>query len=199
MTNKSEQVYQFKVTLQEISPTIWRRIRVPAEYSFWDLHVAIQDVFGWTDSHLHEFRMKNPKTGRKVAIGIPDEDFGAKVSFGWKKKIADFFTLANSKAEYIYDFGDDWQHIILLEEILPAKKGIDYPLCVDGERACPPEDCGGPHGYEDFLNIIMDPGNEEHEEMLDWAGGEFHPEHFACSEIVFDDPAERLKNLEEEI
>jgi len=157
MKKQFDQVYQFKVTLLEISPSIWRRFRVPASCTFWDLHVAIQDVMGWTDTHLHEFRIKNPKTGSKVNIGIPDENFDSKISQGWKKKIADFFTLVNPEAEYTYDFGDNWRHVVSLEEILPRQKGVDYPLCVDGARACPPEDCGGSHGYEDFLNIIMDP------------------------------------------
>ncbi|MGE5301392.1 MAG: plasmid pRiA4b ORF-3 family protein [Acidobacteriota bacterium] len=96
---------------RKIIPQIWWRIQVPASYTLWDLHVAIQDAMGWTDSHLHEFQIKNSKTGRKMNIGTPDEDFGSKVSTGWKKKIADFFTLANSKAEYTYDFGDNRRHI----------------------------------------------------------------------------------------
>ncbi|MDP2156142.1 MAG: plasmid pRiA4b ORF-3 family protein [Nitrospirota bacterium] len=196
MKKSFDTAYQFKITLQDIKPPIWRRIRVPASYTFWDLHVAIQDVMGWTDSHLHEFVIKNPKTARKINIGFPDEDFGRKVSEGWKKKITDFFSLQNPKAEYSYDFGDDWRHAVVLEEILPRQKDIDYPLCVDGARACPPEDCGGSHGYEDFLEIIMDPDHEEHDSMLEWVGGEFHPEHFACSQVIFDDPAERLKNLD---
>jgi Plasmid pRiA4b ORF-3-like protein len=196
MKKQFDQIYQFKITLQDIKPAVWRRIRVPASYTFWDLHVAIQDVMGWTDSHLHEFVIKNPKTSRKVNIGIPDEDFGRKVSEGWKKKIADFFSPQNPKAEYTYDFGDNWNHVISLEDILPRQKGVDYPLCVVGERACPPEDCGGSHGYERFLAIIMDPNHEEHDSMLEWAGGEFHPEQFDCSEVVFDDPAERLENLD---
>jgi hypothetical protein len=196
MKKKFDKVYQFRIELQEIKPPIWRRIQVPETYTFWDLHVAIQDSMGWTDTHLHEFVIKNPKTGRKVNIGLPDEEFDRKVSEGWKKNIADFFSLQNSKAEYTYDFGDDWLHIVLLEEILPRRKDVKYPLCVDGARACPPEDCGSSHGYEDFLSIIMDPDHEEHDSMLEWAGGEFHPEHFTCADVVFDDPAERLENLD---
>lgn len=196
MKKQFDKVYQFKITLQDIKPPIWRRIQVPETYMFWDLHVAIQDVMGWTDTHLHEFVIKNPKTGRKVNIGIPDEDCLSKVHEGWKKRIADFFSLSNPKAKYDYDFGDNWQHIVTLEEILPRQKGVEYPLCVAGKRACPPEDCGGLYGYEDFLAIIMDPDHEEHDSMLEWAGGEFHPEHFDCSEVVFDDPVERLESLD---
>ncbi|HYA14787.1 MAG TPA: plasmid pRiA4b ORF-3 family protein [Syntrophales bacterium] len=102
----------------------------------------------------------------------------------------------NPRAEYAYDFGDGWVHVILLEGILDRQKGVDYPLCIGGERACPPEDCGGSYGYEEFLSIIMNPGHEEHESRLEWAGGEFHPEHFDCSEVVFEDPDERLQNLD---
>jgi hypothetical protein len=196
MTKKSSNVYQFKIGLQEIKPLIWRRIQVPETYTFWDLHVAIQDSMGWTDSHLHEFVIKNPKTRRTINIGFPDEDFGCKVAEGWKKKIADFFTPANAHAQYDYDFGDNWRHIVALEEVLPRQTGVKYPLCVGGERACPPEDCGGSHGYENFLEIIMDPDHEEHYSMLEWVGGEFHPEHFDCSDVVFDDPAERFEDLD---
>jgi hypothetical protein len=196
MKKKFDKVYQFRIELQEIKPPVWRRIQVPEAYTFWDLHVAIQDAMGWTDTHLHEFHLKNPKTGRKVNIGLPDEDFGRKVSEGWKKNIADFFSPHNPKAEYTYDFGDNWHHVVSLEAILPREKGVEYPLCIDGARACPPEDCGGSHGYEDFLSIIMDPKHEEHDSMLEWAGGEFDPEHFGCTEVVFDDPAERRENLD---
>lgn len=197
MNKQFDQVYQFKITLQEISPLIWRRVQVPASYTFWDLHVAIQDAMGWTDTHLHEFWLKNPKT-RRVNIGIPDEDFDSKVSPGWKKKIADFFTPENPEAEYTYDFGDGRRHIVALEAILARQKGVVYPRCVDGARACPPEDCGGPHGYADFLHAIMEPKHRQHDELLAWIGGEFHPEQFNCAEVIFDDPAERLENLEED-
>jgi hypothetical protein len=196
LTKKFDNVYQFRIELRGIKPPVWRKIIVPGSYTFWDLHVAIQDAMGWTDTHLHEFVIKNPKTGRKINIGIPDEDCLSKVYQGWKKKIADFFSPQNPKADYTYDFGDNWKHVITLEEILPREKDVRYPRCVDGERACPPEDCGGSHGYENFLAIIMNPAHEEHESMLEWAGGEFHPEHFAFAEVLFDDPAKRLKNLD---
>lgn len=124
-----DQAYQFKITLQEISPLIWQRIQVPASYTYWDLHVAIQDSIGLTDTHLNEFGLKYPKTGRKINIGFPDEDFGTKVSPNWKKKIADFFTEQNSKSEYIYDFGNNWRHEVELEAILLCHKGMKYPLC----------------------------------------------------------------------
>ncbi len=131
MKKKFDQVYQFKITLRDIKPPIWRRIQVPETYTFWDLHVAIQDAMGWSDYHLHEFEMVNSSTDLKVNIGIPDEDFGREILPGWKQKIADYFSVENRSADYTYDFGDNWEHIIKLEKILPRDKNVDYPICID--------------------------------------------------------------------
>ena len=192
---KSGKVYHFKITLKGIKPLICRRIQVPETYSFWDLHVAIQDSMGWTDSHLHNFEIINPSTRRKEEIGLPDDDFRENKMFpGWKRKIANYFSTRNDKANYIYDYGDHWEHSVKLEKILIREPGIEYPVCTGGARACPPEDCGGPPGYEDFLEAIMDPSHESYEETLEWVGGDFDPEEFDIEDIVFDDPKERLKN-----
>lgn len=197
MKKKFNHVYQFKITLRNIAPPVWRRILVPETYSFWDLHVAIQDAMGWFDSHLHHFEIRNPRTREKEYIGIPDVD-GAipmKILTGWKKKIADYFGGGKTKAEYVYDYGDNWIHIIEFERILPRIVGDTFPLCIGGERACPPEDCGGTGGYEDFLEAIMDPNHTEHEALLNWAGGDFDPENFNPKNVCFDDPAKRLRTL----
>jgi len=194
MKNKYDRVYQFKITLKNISPPIWRRIQVPATYSFWDLHVAIQDVMSWLDYHLHEFDLTDPSTGVKVTIGIPvDDDFDMdrEVIPGWEQKIADYFSMENRVAYYEYDFGDGWEHEIKLEKIFPRDKNIDYPICTAGKRACPPEDVGGIGGYENFLKVISDPNHKEYEEMIEWVGGAFDPEYFDKDEISFDDPDER--------
>ena len=156
MKKKFERVYQFKITLNDIRPPIWRRIQVPETYSFWDLHVVIQDAMGWLDYHLHQFDINNPSTGMKENIGIPDDDFEMDYDIhpGWEKKIKHYFSMDNKKAMYSYDFGDDWRHTVILEKILLRDKNIDYPTCIKGKRACPPEDCGGVWGYTDFLEII---------------------------------------------
>lgn len=195
MKKQFNQVYQFKITLKETKPPIWRRIQVPETYSFWDLHVAIQDAMGWGDAHLHLFNIKDRSTGEFVEIGIPDEDFEEEFETlpGWKKKIADYFSMENSKAEYVYDFGDNWEHTIKLEKILPRDEKTVYPICIDGNRACPPEDCGGPWGYEDLLQTISDPDDEEYEDTMEWLGGEFDPEEFDPEEVHFDDPDGRRK------
>jgi hypothetical protein len=155
MKKKYNQVYQFKITLKGIKPPIWRRIQVPETYTFWDLHVAIQDAMGWIDYHLHEFEMINPATGLAVNIGtpVPGEDFDREVLPDWKQNIADYFSMENRTADYVYDFGDNWEHKIQLEKILPREKGVNYPICIKGKRACPPEDCGGIWGYAELLEI----------------------------------------------
>ncbi|KYK32523.1 MAG: plasmid pRiA4b ORF-3 family protein [Theionarchaea archaeon] len=194
MKKKFNTVYQFKISLQGIKPPIWRRIQVPEPYTFWDLHVAIQDAMGWHDCHLHEFEVINPSTGSPVNIGTPYEDSGKGILPEEKQKIVDYFTMENPSAYYVYDFGDSWEHEIRLEKILPREKR-KYPACIAGKRACPPEDCGGIWGYEEFLVIIKDPEHEEYEDMLDWIGGEFDPEHFDIKDVQFDDPVQRRKMI----
>ena len=193
MKMKYNHVYQFKITLGGSKPPIWRRIQVPETYTFWDLHVAIQDVMGWSGYHLHEFEVVNPSTGLKQTIGTPDDDSGRSVLLDRRQKIADYFSMANESAYYVYDFGDAWEHEILLEKILPREKGVKYPICLKGRRACPPEDCGGIWGYEELLEIIKDPQHDEYEEMLEWLGGEFDPQYFDVNAVTFRDPDKLLK------
>ena len=196
MRKKFDQVYQFKISLSGIRPPVWRRIQVPETYSFWDLHVAIQDVMGWADYHLHEFVILSPKTRQEMRIGIPDEDdfgFGKVVLPGWREKIDDYFIQEKTSADYMYDFGDGWVHKITLEKVLPREKNIKYPICIKGKRACPPEDCGGIGGYYNLLEIIKNPEHEEYEEMINWLGGEFDPDHFSVKDVSFDDPDKRRK------
>jgi len=190
-----KRVYQFRVDLKGVRPPVWRRIQVPESYTFWDLHVAIQDAMGWLDCHFHEFEVYDPSARHEVRIGIPDEGglSGYKAISGRELMIADFFGADNNLAEYTYDFGDDWVHAVVLEKVVPREKGVRYPVCIAGKRACPPEDCGGLYGYEEFLEIIGDPHNEEHEEMLDWVGGEFDPEDFNVEDVRFRDPDKYFK------
>lgn len=124
---------------------------------------------GWQNRHLHVFKI--PITGAKAmaSIGAPDTEFPDTKNEN-SEKIADCFSLGSSKALYIYDFGDDWLHEIALEKILPADESQKYPCCIAGERACPPEDCGGIDGYEELLVALADPTHGRHEELKAWVG-----------------------------
>ena len=189
-------MYQFKIILMGIEPPIWRRIEIPETYSFLDLHIAIQDVMGWLDYHLHQLEIVDPIVFGISIIGIPDDEYGyedMKILPGWKYKIVKWFSMENRKAKYIYDFGDNWEHTVELEEILPRDKNVDYPICVGGKRACPPEDCGSIPGYERLCEIMRDKNDEEYEEMVTWVGKVYDPEHFDVKEVCFDDPDERYK------
>ena len=176
---------------------------MPDCYSFWDLHVAISDAFAWLDYHLHEFEMLNPKTGKPIRYGSPDDEGFAMLddvppaTSDKNRKLSDIFTLKNRKAVYKYDFGDGWEHSIELEEIPPRESGAGYPRCTAGERACPPDDCGGPPGYAHLLEAIKDPTHEEHEDMVNWLKGmkgkDWKPDFFDPAAVHFDDPAKRWK------
>ena len=160
--SRPSQAYQFKVTLLEIEPAIWRRIVVPVRYSFWDLHVAIQDSMGWLDYHLHLFRVREPESGEVDEIGIPDaEPYEGEPQClpGWEVSIVDYFAEPGDTAEYLYDFGDDWKHLVMFEGLVNRVPKTRYPKCLAGSRACPPEDCGGVGGYEDVLRVIADPSS----------------------------------------
>jgi hypothetical protein len=188
--------HRFHIELEGIDPPIWRRIRLPSSYSFWDLHVAIQDAMGWLDCHLHLFHVRNPETGELESIGIPDDEPYLDEPLclpGWDVSIARYFVNEGDTASYEYDFGDDWRHTVVLEGVDPIREG-DRPLaCLGGERRCPPEDCGGIHGYAEMLEVIADVTHSEHQEMLQWLGGAYDPEVFLASDVKFDDPTERWR------
>jgi len=193
---KCSQAYRFRITLRQVAPTIWRQIEVPANYSLWDLHVAIQDAMGWQDYHLHEFKFPQPDSGHVVEVGIPDPDLppGAdSILPGWKHRVSEFFRGPGARAEYDYDFGDGWEHDVVLEAVVPQVRGAKYPRCSGGDRACPPEDCGGPDGYARMLEIILNPQHEEFESMLTWLGRGFDVEAFDASVIKFANPKRRWK------
>jgi hypothetical protein len=187
-------VCQFLVVLANTNPLVWRRIQVPETYSFWDLHVAIQDAMGWQDYHLHEFEVIDSRTDRLKRIGIPDEDMPRErpCAAGWKVPIARYLTYGARPVRYRYDFGDDWEHALEFEELVPDDGGA-YPRCVAGAGKCPPEDVGGTRGYAEFLSTIRDVNNPERDSMLQWAGGQFDPEAFRAADIRFEDPKERWR------
>lgn len=196
MAEEYHQVYQFRIALEGIKPDIWRRIQVPETYSFWDLHIAIQDSMGWEDQHLHIFKMVNPTTKESEKIGVPEDIIGLEATTlpGWKIPLPTYFSFQNNVAQYSYDFGDNWHHEVVLEEILPIERRTRYPRCVDGERACPPEDCGGIWGYERILEVVKDPNHEEFKDLKRWLGRIFKPEEFRPEKVRFSNPRTKWKN-----
>ena len=189
MENTFKKIYQLKISMKGITPQIWRRIQVPENYTFLDLHEAIQAAMNWEDYHLHEFEMQNPKTGALDRIGTESDgydDFADESLVPENKaKISEYFTLENKDALYTYDFGDNWQVKVRLEKILPKKEGVEYPICTAGKRAAVPEDIGGIWGYEDMLEILKDPEHEDYEDTVAWLGKDFDPEYFDPKDVSF--------------
>lgn len=172
--------FQFRIELLEAQPPIWRRFRVPANLPLEDLHDVIQIVMGWTDSHLHEFIVGEQRYGEASdEWPVPDQAPADEQQF----RIDQVVSRPGEHLEYLYDFGDDWEHRLTLEAVDPAAAHAEPIECLDGARRCPPEDVGGLHGYIEFLETVRDPTHPDHADMLRWAGGEFDPEDFKVKEI----------------
>lgn len=176
-------VYELRITLQEIRPPIWRLIQVPSTLRLCCLHDALQAVIGWTDSHLHRFE----KDGKNWGVPEHLEDDGIDIIDESRTKVSDILTTPGDSMLYVYDFGDNWRHSVVLEKILPASATMVRPVCIAGERHCPPEDVGGVPGYQEFLEVVFDPSHEEFDHCVQWAGGpspvnqsvgRFQPEEF---------------------
>lgn len=166
---------QLRITLRDIEPPVWRRFAVDDDLTLAQLHRVVQEGFGWQDCHLHEFHFG------KARFGCPDydDDFPSEgPPLGDERKTALASALGtHGRFEYWYDFGDDWWHDIVVEATLDADPGAPVAVLVAGERACPPEDCGGPHGYVELVAALRDPAHPEHAELRTWAG-DFDPERF---------------------
>ena len=175
----SAPVYQLKVTLAEIEPPIWRRLLVPGDIGLLNLHEVIQVSMGWTNSHLHQFIVG------KTFYGIPDDEFEDAYPIRDEREftLAQVATKKGAKLVYEYDFGDSWQHLIVVEDIHAPQGWQPQPKCLAGARHCPPEDVGSTPGYENLLKAIRNPKHREHKEMLEWAGGSFDPEAFSVDEV----------------
>jgi hypothetical protein len=175
------EIYQIKVTLLGTRPPIWRRLLVPADLTLEELHGVLQLAMGWEDCHMHDFRI-----GQK-RFGTPDPDEGLMgLPSTASERTARLFSVlgkVGATAVYTYDFGDGWEHGIAVEKVLPPEVGHAYPICVNGKRHGPPEDCGGVPGFYNLLEAIGDPEHDQHEEMRDWLGDDFDPEAFSVDEV----------------
>lgn len=170
-------VFQFKITLLGVKPLIWRRIQIKG-CTLDKLHEHIQTSMGWTNSHLHHFRIGEQLYGDPMLMeeNMDEMDYRDSTT----TMLRDIVPKAGKRIRfrYEYDFGDSWEHEVLFEGCPKAEAGRQYPLCLEGERACPPEDCGGVGGYADFLEAIGNKKHEQHEQMMEWVGGWFDPEEF---------------------
>jgi DNA-binding Lrp family transcriptional regulator len=169
-------VYRFKIVLKDTDPAIWRRIETK-DVTLGKLHELIQTVMGWTNSHLHQFEIEDARyTDPQFMLGDFD-DFGALDYSGIR--ISDLVSRHGCKLRmgYEYDFGDGWQHEVVLEKVTESEPGAKYPRCIDGERACPPEDVGGVYGFADYVEAITNPNHSEYGELLVW-NGPFDPAQF---------------------
>ncbi|MBX7167659.1 MAG: plasmid pRiA4b ORF-3 family protein [Pirellulales bacterium] len=165
---RSSGIFQFRVTLLVTRPAVWRRIQVP-DCTLGMLHDYIQAAFGWWNYHLHRFTIDGKEYGPP-----PPEEFAA--DFDWQDytqvKLSQLVPKSGKRARWIYeyDFGDGWVHEILFEGFPPADKKVKYPICLEGDRTCPPEDVGGPYGFEHYLAALANPKHKEHKDYLAWRG-----------------------------
>jgi hypothetical protein len=162
-------IYRFKITLKETRPVIWRRIET-TDITLQQLHELIQTSMGWMNSHLHQFEIADKRYTDPRFMMDEGDDFGALDYSGLR--VSHLVTTYGAKLQigYEYDFGDSWQHSVVLEKVTEPEPGIRYPRCVDGKRACPPEDVGGVYGFAAFLEAIANPKHPEHDELMEWSG-----------------------------
>jgi Plasmid pRiA4b ORF-3-like protein len=178
----SQNIYQIKVTLLGTKPPIWRRLLVPASMTLAKLHDVLQTAMGWAGGHMHEFRTADRH------FGIPDPEdrsMGMQVENERSIRLSSVLRSAGAKLIYTYDFGDNWEHAVVLEKLLPAQLSLDleYPICIDGKLACPPDDCGGIPGYYELIEALADPEHDRHEEISEWISDGFDPQAFSVENV----------------
>ena len=178
----SERIARVRIELQEVEPTIWRQIDMPLSATLEALHEAIQMTMGWTFSHPWEFEISGRSYGDPSFREFDDEPVIYKAK---GLRLGTAIARGADRFVHVYDYGDNWRHEVIVEEVRDGDPDVEYPAFVDGARRCPPEDVGGPDGFMDFLEAVLDPAHDEHRAMLDWYGGPFDP-------LGFDDARARF-------
>jgi hypothetical protein len=167
-------IARLKITLDDVKPAVQRRVEVPLTIRLDRLHLVFQAALGWTNSHLYEIR------ARDIGWGMADPEWGDGPLDATKSRLIDVLEDVGVKTlKYLYDFGDGWEHTVRVERIADAMPGLPYPILLDATGRCPPEDVGGPWGYNDLLEALADPSHERHDELTEWTGGSFDP--LACN------------------
>ena len=165
---------RLRIQLNEVDPVVWRRLLVPGRVRLAKLGQMLLAAMGWNNSHLHAFRVGD------TSYGMQDDDDD---DFPDDEIDEQSVTVLQALRElqpftFDYDFGDGWEHDVVIEELIHSDAGLKFAVCLDGERACPPDDVGGPGGYVAFLEAIADPDHEDHDNFLEWVGGSFNPGEF---------------------
>ena len=165
-TPPGQGVFQLRITLVDVEPAVWRRLLVPAAVRLAKLHEMFQAAMGWTNSHLHSFTIGDDRYGMQF-----DEYPEGEID---EKQVTVLRAVGEHRRfSYEYDFGDSWEHEVIVEEFVRTPLGLKHAVCLDGQNACPPEDCGGTGGYAELLEVLADPEHEEHDHLVDWVGGMF--------------------------
>lgn len=165
-------VHQLKITLRSVRPPVWRRIQVRSDMTLGELARVLEAAIGWMGGHLHVFDVEG------TWYGSADPDWGSDDLDENEYRLIEVLDTVGGKLRWDYDFGDGWEHDVVVEKITDADPGVEYPLCLAGRRACPPDDCGGPPGYAELLVALADPQHPDHEELLERAPPDFDPASF---------------------
>ena len=167
----TETVARLRISLSDTDPEIWRVVEVPVEANLKMIHDVIQAAMGWQDYHLWEFEAGERR------YGLPDPEWpNDTLSAARNIKLKTLMNRGIRQLDYTYDMGDNWHHSIVIEAVEPGQPDTKYPRYIDGAQRCPPEDCGGTPGFENFLDAIADATHEDHAELTEWYDGTFNPE-----------------------
>jgi hypothetical protein len=180
MATQVKTVHRLKVTLRQVRPPVWRRIEVASNIKLSELSGVLEAAMGWLGGHLHAFEAGG------VLYELPDgESFGFPPQRDERKaRLGEVLPVVKTKMRWDYDFGDGWEHDVVVEAIEPMRRDATYPVCIAGKRACPPDDCGGPWGYDNLLAAISDPTHEEHDELSEWLRPGFDADAFDIVEAT---------------
>jgi hypothetical protein len=182
-TKASAPLYYMKVVLNETKPIIWRRLQVPGNATLGWLHAVLQVAMGWTNSHLHQFRVRELLYS-DLRHNFREYEGDPEILDENKETLQRVAARQKDMLAYEYDFGDSWHHQITVERILSRDSAVSsVALCLDGARACPPEDCGGTWGYDNLLKILRNPKHEQHDSMKEWLGRPLDPEAFDVEKV----------------
>ncbi|MGB1285463.1 MAG: plasmid pRiA4b ORF-3 family protein [Aggregatilineales bacterium] len=190
MTDQTANIYQIHIRLKNSDPAIWRRVLIAGDSSLMRLHCVIQQSMGWDDAHAHLFQIGEDRYSAPIPFN-PDHLKELNARNTKTTRLSELFIEEQATASYIYDFGDQWEHTILVEAILSPDTEYSRPICTDGNRACPPEDVGGLAGYAIFLGAINNPDHKNYEDYVAWIGAS----RFDAEAFDIDAANERLKML----